>query len=75
MKNFLILLILFVSCTNKVPKKDIKWYIVVDTWKEKPLNVHQEISPRYGALLDSGDTIVCSSNITVGDTVKTYGTK
>ena len=75
MRNFIILLVLFVSCTNQAPKKDIKWYIVVDTWKEKPQNVHQEISPKYKAVLNTGDTICCSSNIVKGDSIKTYNTK
>ena len=64
---FLILLVSLVGCTTTVTKEES--FVIVDTWQEYPVSVHQEISPRNKALLNNGDTVPCSSNAKIGDTV------
>ena len=46
-----------------------KSYSVVKVYKADPTNVHQEISPRYIAILSNLDTITCNRNTRVGDSV------
>lgn len=62
-----IILILIASCTNTVSKQEA--YVIMDLWKEYPVSIHQEISPRYKALLNNGDTVPCSAQARIGDTI------
>ena len=62
------LIILTASCKN--PKIDhCDAYSVVGVWKERPVSIHDEMSPKYKAALSNGDTVVCHSNTHVGDTI------
>lgn len=46
-----------------------KSYGIVRVYKANPTNIHQEISPRYIAILSNLDTITCNKNTCVGDSV------
>ncbi len=46
-----------------------KSYGIVRVYKANPTNIHQEISPRYIAILSNLDTITCNKNTRVGDSV------
>jgi len=57
-----------VACgSSKVDHCDA--YSVIKTWKERPINIHDEMSPKYKAVLSNGDTIPCDSYTQVGDTI------
>lgn len=64
---FLILLVSLIGCTTTVSEKES--YVIMDIWQEYPVNVHQEINPRYKALLNNGDTVPCSAQARIGDTI------
>lgn len=66
---FLILLLSLVGCTGTVTKKKQETHVIVKIWWVPPTNIHQEISPRYKALLDNGDTVPCSPQAHIGDTI------
>ena len=69
MKKFVILLVVLTSCTKTVTVVKQEGFEIVKTWKVCPISVHDEISPKYRALLSNGDTILCSSVARVGDSV------
>jgi hypothetical protein len=43
-------------------------HAVLSVFKKKPVSIHDEISPRYYAVLDNGDTV------SVGETTRPYDT-
>jgi len=45
-------------------------FVVVHKWKDEPKSLHEEISPRYHAVLDNGDTVACQASARIGDTTK-----
>jgi len=61
------ILTLFACSTGKVDHCDA--YAVTQTWKERPVSIHDEMTPKYKAVLSNGDTIPCSANTSVGDTI------
>ena len=69
MRFFIILLIGLVGCTGTVTKDKQEAHVIVKVWWVPPVNVHQEMSPRYKALLSNGDTVPCSPQARIGDTV------
>ena len=69
MRFFIILLIGLVSCTGTVTKDKQEAHVIRKVWRIRPLNIHQEMSPAYRALLSNGDTVPCSMIARVGDTV------
>lgn len=60
-------LILTACGSSKVDHCDA--YAVIKTWKERPISIHDEMSPKYKAILSNGDTIPCDSYTQVGDTI------
>jgi hypothetical protein len=66
-KFFFILLVVLSGCTTTVSEKES--YVITDVWEEYPFNIHQEINPRYKALLNNGDTVPCSPHARIGDTI------
>lgn len=44
-------------------------YVIVSKFRQNPKSVHEEISPKWGAILSNGDTIMCNKFSSPGDTV------
>jgi hypothetical protein len=44
-------------------------YAVIKTWKVRPVSIHDEITPKYQAVLSNGDTIPCDNYTKAGDTI------
>jgi hypothetical protein len=44
-------------------------HVIIKKFKVPPVSVHDDISPRYKAVLENGDTVPTSQNSKVGDTV------
>jgi hypothetical protein len=44
-------------------------HVIVKKFKVPPVSVHDDISPRYRAVLENGDTVPTSQNSKLGDTV------
>ncbi len=44
-------------------------HVIVKKFKLPPVSVHDDISPRYRAVLENGDTVPTSQNSKLGDTV------
>jgi hypothetical protein len=44
-------------------------HVIIKNFKVPPVSVHDDISPRYKAVLENGDTIPSSQNSKPGDTV------
>lgn len=55
--------------TDKVNTVTVEGYVITKVWKKKAYSIHDEMSPRFQALLDNNDTVPCSSNNRVGDSV------
>lgn len=69
MRFFIILILGLVGCTGTVTKDKQEAHVIMKVWWVPPANFHQEMSPRYNALLSNGDTVPCSPQARVGDTV------
>ncbi len=44
-------------------------HVIVKKFKLPPVSVHDDISPKYRAVLENGDTVPTSQNSKLGDTV------
>ena len=44
-------------------------HVIVKKFKVPPVSVHDDISPKYRAVLENGDTVPTSQNSKLGDTV------
>ena len=44
-------------------------YVIVSKFRQNPKSVHEEISPKWRAILSNGDTIPCNKYSALGDTV------
>jgi hypothetical protein len=44
-------------------------HVIVKKFKVPPVSVHDDISPKYRAILENGDTVPTSENSKLGDTV------
>lgn len=56
------------SCYESVKGEEVK-HKIVKKFKLPPSGVHEELSPRYRAVLENGDTVPVSETTRVGDTV------
>jgi hypothetical protein len=65
----LALVLLLVSTKDKPKNVTMTGYVITKVWKKKAYSIHDEMSPRFQALLDNNDTVPCSSNNRVGDSV------
>ena len=63
-----LILFLLNSCGDDVTGVKVK-HVIVKKFKVPPVSVHDDISPRYKAVLENGDTIPTSQNSREGDTV------
>jgi hypothetical protein len=44
-------------------------HVIIKKFKVPPTSVHDEISPRYKAVLENGDTVYTTQNSKPGDTI------
>jgi hypothetical protein len=70
MRTFIILTLALSAITSCVKPSAVKHekHAVLSVFKKKPVSIHDEISPRYYAVLDNGDTV------SVGETTRPYDT-
>ena len=76
--SILISALLFASCEYQAQNPTrIEEYTVMSTFKKTPVSIHDEISPRYRAVLSNGDTVACGEHCKAGDTItfEYYGTR
>jgi hypothetical protein len=59
---------LFGSCYESVKGEEVK-HIIIKKFKVTPVSIHEEISPRFRAVLENGDTVPTGENSRIGDTV------
>lgn len=57
------------SC-NEYKVDEVQKHIIVKKFKVTPVSIHDEISPRYRAVLENGDTVAAGENSRVGDTIE-----
>jgi|688.fasta_scaffold130595_5 uncharacterized protein YcfL len=70
MRKYTILVLILgmlASCSSPSSVK-IEKHTIVGVFKKRPISIHDEISPRYYAVLDNGDTV------SVGETTRPYDT-
>lgn len=71
MRKYTILILILgmiASCTNPSSVK-IEKHVIIKVFKKRPISIHDEISPRYYALLDNGDTVPVHERAKVDDTL------
>jgi hypothetical protein len=44
-------------------------HVIIQILKQKPVNIHDEISPKYRAVLENKDTISCTNSAQINDTI------
>lgn len=65
-----IFVILLLSCSSHSEQTEVlEGHMIIKIWKKQPVNVHEEISPKYRALLSNGDTVPCPKTAHVGDSI------
>jgi hypothetical protein len=70
MNSLLLVLSVFLlgSCYESVKGEEVK-HIIIKKFKVTPVSIHDEISPRFRAVLENGDTVPTGENSRIGDTV------
>lgn len=67
----LVALALLTSCEKpNIESIIVDRFVVVNKWIDEPKSLHDEISPKYHAVLNNGDTIPCQPSVQIGDTTK-----
>jgi len=61
--------LLMTSCDDVDKKVVEQKHAIVKTFKLAPIGVHDEISPKYRAVLSNGDTVPITSLEKPGDTI------
>lgn len=56
------------SCTEPSGGVEVK-HTIIKKFKVRAVSVHDEISPRFKAVLDNGDTVPVGLNSRIGDTI------
>lgn len=56
------------SCYESIKGEEVK-HIIVKKFKIAPVSIHDEISPKFRAVLENGDTVPTGENSRIGDTV------
>ena len=56
------------SC-NEYKVDEVQKHIIVKKFKVTPVSIHDEMSPRFRAVLETGDTVPTGENSRIGDTV------
>ena len=71
MRKYTILVLILgmlASCSSPSSVK-IEKHVIVRVFKKRPISIHDEISPRYYAVLDNGDTTIIHETAKANDTV------
>jgi uncharacterized protein YcfL len=71
MRNYTLLVLalgMLAGCTSQSSVK-VERHVIVEIFKKKPISVHDEISPRYYAVLENGDTVPVHERTRINDTV------
>jgi hypothetical protein len=73
MKALLIILagaIMFTACETRKPESiTVEKFSVVKTYRVQPISIHDEMTPRWKAVLSNKDTVPCTGNTRVGDSI------
>jgi hypothetical protein len=56
------------SCYESIQGEEVK-HKIVKKFKVTPVSIHDEVSPRFRAVLENGDTVPTGENSRIGDTV------
>jgi hypothetical protein len=68
--SYIFVILLLISCSsNTVTQEILEGHMIMKIWKKQPVGLHEEVSPKYRALLSNGDTVPCSKDAHVGDSV------
>jgi len=70
--NIISIMLLLNSCQENTGTKTKVNHVIIKKFKVQPVGVHEEISPRYRAVLENGDTVPTSQNSKPGDTVRYF---
>jgi uncharacterized protein YcfL len=71
MRNYILLVLILgilASCESPSSVK-IEKHVIVEVFKKKPISIHDEISPRYYAVLENGDIVPIHERTQINDTV------
>jgi hypothetical protein len=70
MNSLLLVLSVFFldSCYESIQGEEVK-HIIVKKFRVTPVSIHDEMSPKFRAVLENGDTVRTGENSRVGDTV------
>ena len=71
MRKYTILVLILGMLTSCAGPSSVKVekHAIVRVFKKRPISIHDEISPRYYAVLDNGDIVPVSERTRVYDTV------
>jgi hypothetical protein len=68
--SYIFSILLLISCSSNIVTQEIlEGHRILKVWKKEPVSIHDEVSPKYRALLSNGDTVPCSKQANVGDSV------
>ena len=67
--SILILSLPLTGCLTEPVGVEEERHTIVEVFKLAPVSIHDEISPRYRAVLSNGDTIPVAQFERVGDTI------
>lgn len=56
------------SCYESIKGEEVK-HVIIKKFKTAPVSIHDEISPKFRAVLENGDTVPTGENSRIGDTV------
>ena len=71
MRNYTLLVLILgmlASCASPSSVK-VEKHAIVRVFKKRPISIHDEISPRYYAVLDNGDIVPVHERTRINDTV------
>jgi hypothetical protein len=69
LSHIFVILLLIGCSSNTVTQEILEGHMIVKVWKKEPVGIHEEVSPKYRAILSNGDTVPCSKYAHVGDSV------
>lgn len=67
--SFLILLFLCFCTPQPHEIERVEKHIIIQITRKKQINIHEEISPKYCAILENGDTVYTTRMGRINDTV------
>ena len=69
-KYLMVLALVLIGCQMKARKIDhVEKHVITEIIRKTPISIHDEISPRFRAVLSNGDTVPCADYRQVGDTI------